>query len=104
MTLQSEAQERGRAGDADLMSSDGMKTEKADETDHGKHGECEEKGRPRAGTEPWKMLTLGGLTWEGSEGNNGKERNEDVLDVGRRLKEYGQIGVRKKRKERKKEG
>lgn len=59
--LPSEAQERGQAGDTDLMTSDEMSTENADETDQGKHTECG-KGRwagPR--TELWEILALGGL-------------------------------------------
>lgn len=43
MTLQSEAQERGQAGDTDLESSDEMPTKNVDETDQGKNMECGER-------------------------------------------------------------
>lgn len=61
MTLQPEAQERGQAGDTDLVSSDGISTEKIEEADQGKHMGHGEERRARSRKEPLEMLALAGL-------------------------------------------
>lgn len=90
--LQSEAQKRGQAGVADLVSSDGMSTKTIDKAGQGKHAECGER-RARLREECWEMLA-----WESSD-EKGAGRSE-VWGVGRRLKEYGrQSEERRKVKE-----
>lgn len=61
MALQPEAQERGQAGDTDLVSSDGTSTEKIEETDQGKHMERRKEKRAGSRKEPLEMLALAGL-------------------------------------------
>ena len=77
---QSEVQERDQAGDADLMSSGGIKTEKVDKVAQRKHIECAEERRARPRTEPQETLTFQGLTWKGS-----KKKMKEYLQCKRKI-------------------